>query len=239
MDINHNLKILSEYGFTLSSQDLLENSKKKVIVGMSGGVDSSVSALICKLLGYETIGIFMKNWDDGDKDGHCSAEKDYQDVQKVCEQLNIPYYTLNLIEEYKEQVFNSFLEEFKQGHTPNPDILCNREIKFKVFFEKARALGADFLATGHYCQIEKKENDYFLKKGKDSNKDQSYFLYAIKSQVPQHVIFPIGHLEKPMVRKLAQIFNLATSTKKDSTGIFIICSLRVWPVLSMEEIMDR
>src|ERR1700722_2837929 len=127
---------------------------KTVIVGMSGGVDSAVSALLLKQQGYRVIGMFMKNWEENDENGVCKASIEYEDVIRVCEQIDIPYYSVNFVKEYREHVFNHFLEEFKQGHTPNPDILCNREIKFKVLLEKALELGADFLATGHYCRTE-------------------------------------------------------------------------------------
>ena len=199
-----------------------ENSKKTVIVGMSGGVDSSVSALLLKEQGYKVIGIFMKNWDEEDEEGNCQATKDYEDVVSVCEHLEIPYYSLDFIEEYKERVFSDFLTELKQGHTPNPDILCNREIKFDAFFNKVLELGADYLATGHYCQKIKKDGVWHLRKGSDSNKDQSYFLNAIKGEVLEKVLFPIGGIEKSEVRELARNFNISTKDKKDSTGICFI-----------------
>jgi tRNA-specific 2-thiouridylase len=222
MNIDQKLQFLKAHGIDLSKEQYLHNSSKRVIVGMSGGVDSSVTALLVKLQGYETIGIFMKNWDEVDENGHCSAEDDYRDAQKVCDQLEIPCYAINFVDEYRENVFSHFLEEYKKGHTPNPDILCNREIKFKVFYEKARNLGADYLATGHYCQKETGLDGVYLKKGKDLNKDQSYFLYAIESNVLENVLFPIGHLDKPVVRQIANEFQLATSLKKDSTGICFI-----------------
>ena len=137
MNITKNLNILAKYGISLTKEQFSENQDKTVIVGMSGGVDSSVSALVTKLMGYKTIGIFMKNWEELDDDGHCSSEKDFKDVVSVCEQLDISYYSLNFVKEYRDQVFSHFLEEYKMGRTPNPDILCNREIKFKVFFDKA------------------------------------------------------------------------------------------------------
>jgi tRNA-specific 2-thiouridylase len=222
MEMTQQLEFLKAYGIELSAEQVLQNKQKRVIVGMSGGVDSSVTALLVKLMGYETIGIFMKNWEEQDESGQCSSEKDFADVKRVCEQLEIPYYSLNFVDEYRDNVFASFLEEYKQGYTPNPDILCNREIKFKVFFQKAMSLGADYLATGHYCQVEHTENGTYLKKGADNNKDQSYFLYAIEGEVLAHVLFPIGHLQKPQVREIAQKFDLATSHKKDSTGICFI-----------------
>lgn len=199
----------------------LQMSAKTVIVGMSGGVDSSVTALLLKKQGYHVIGMFMKNWEEEDEKGRCMATSDYEDVVKVCQQLDIPYYSVNFVEEYRTQVFSHFLAELKAGFTPNPDILCNREIKFKVFLEKAISLGADYLATGHYCQKSEGSNPNLLK-GTDPNKDQSYFLYTIPSTSLKKVLFPIGHLLKTEVRKIAKEFGLATSEKKDSTGICFI-----------------
>ncbi|MBC7538275.1 MAG: tRNA 2-thiouridine(34) synthase MnmA [Bacteriovorax sp.] len=198
-------------------------SETTVIVGMSGGVDSSVCAALLKEEGYNVVGLFMKNWEEFDEHGVCESSKEYADVVRVCEKLDIPYYSVDFIEEYKTQVFNHFIEEYKLGYTPNPDVLCNREIKFKVFFEKSLELGADFLATGHYCQKRLDENGNFaLVKGADPLKDQSYFLYTIKSEVLAKVLFPIGHLPKTEVRKIAEKYDLATKYKKDSTGICFI-----------------
>jgi len=198
-------------------------SETTVIVGMSGGVDSSVCAALLKEEGYNVIGLFMKNWEEFDEHGVCQSSIEYADVVRVCEKLNIPYYSVDFIEEYRTQVFNHFVEEYKLGYTPNPDVLCNREIKFKVFFERAIALGADFLATGHYCQKSLNENGkYTLQKGLDPLKDQSYFLYTLQSEVLEKVLFPIGHLPKTEVRKIAEKFDLATKHKKDSTGICFI-----------------
>ncbi len=202
---------------------------KTVVVGMSGGVDSSVSALLLKEQGYQVVGIFMKNWEEIDPDsGQCSSQKDFEDVAKTCAKIDIPYYTVNFVKEYKDLVFKEFLEEYKKGHTPNPDILCNREIKFKMFYDKAMELGADYIATGHYCQnIEGK-----LHKGLDGNKDQSYFLYAINGNVLKNVLFPIGGMEKTQVRKIAQTYDLTVSDKKDSTGICFIGERRFDKFLS-------
>lgn len=186
---------------------------------MSGGVDSSVSAYLLKEQGHEVIGLFMKNWEE---DGECPAALDFEDVADVCHKIGIPYYTVNFIKEYREQVFADFLKESLAGRTPNPDILCNREIKFKVFFEKAKELGADFLATGHYCQVGLSDGKARLLRGADPNKDQSYFLYAIKAKVLKEVLFPIGHLPKQEVRRIAQQAGLSTAGKKDSTGICFI-----------------
>jgi tRNA-specific 2-thiouridylase len=218
MNFSYQPELLREYGIELSQHQFAANAAKTVVVGMSGGVDSSVVALVVKLQGYRVIGLFMKNWDETSPDGTCPADQDYQDVIKVCERLDIPYYSVNFVKEYWDGVFEEFLNDYRKGYTPNPDVLCNREIKFKVFYQKAKLLGADFLATGHYCQIE----DLKLKKGFDSNKDQTYFLYAVQKEVFKDVLFPIGHLAKPKVRELAHKFDLATSAKKDSTGICFI-----------------
>lgn len=215
------MDILKEYGFDRSEEAKAANANKRVIVGMSGGVDSSVCAAICKAQGYETIGIFMRNWEEIDEHGRCSAEDDYADVVAVCEQLDIPYYSINFSENYRDEVFSDFLKEYKAGHTPNPDILCNREIKFKVFFDYAMELGADYLATGHYCQVEHGDSPKLIK-GEDNGKDQTYFLYAINPEVLNKVLFPIGHLQKSQVRVIAEAFDLATKKKKDSTGICFI-----------------
>jgi tRNA-uridine 2-sulfurtransferase len=218
MDLTFNPQLLAEYGINITLEEYTANASKTVAVGMSGGVDSSVSALLIKLQGYQVIGLFMKNWDETNPDGSCSADKDYLDVIRVSEQLDIIYYAVNFVQEYWEGVFAEFLSDYRKGLTPNPDVLCNREIKFKVFHQRAKLLGADFLATGHYCQL----TDGLLTKGADSNKDQTYFLYAVDKKAFQDVLFPIGHLPKTKVRELACRFNLATSTKKDSTGICFI-----------------
>lgn len=193
-----------------------------VVVGMSGGVDSSVCALMLKLQGYRVIGLFMKNWEEQDEQGVCQASKEFADVVAVCDQIGIPYYSVNFIEEYRENVFKQFLDEFKKGYTPNPDILCNREIKFKALLQKALSLGADYLATGHYCQIGGDRERRKLLKGMDPGKDQSYFLYAIDGAVLNRVMFPIGHMLKNELRLFAKQHHLATSEKKDSTGICFI-----------------
>lgn len=218
MNLDYQPELLKEYGITLSPEEYAKNGEKTVVVGMSGGVDSSVVALITKLQGYKTIGLFMKNWDETNPDGTCSADLDYQDVIKVCEKLDIPYYSVNFVKEYWDGVFQEFLDDYRKGFTPNPDILCNREIKFKVFYQRAKLLGADYLATGHYCQTENGK----LLKSVDQNKDQTYFLYAVDKKVFKDVLFPIGHLPKPRVRELATRFGLATMAKKDSTGICFI-----------------
>ncbi len=200
----------------------------KVVVGMSGGVDSSVSALLLKEQGYEVIGLYMKNWEDNDPAGACSSQQDFEDVVKVCDQIGIPYYTVNFVKEYRELVFEHFLSELQAGHTPNPDILCNREIKFKALLDKALSLGADYLATGHYARTDKGD----LLKGLDKGKDQSYFLYTLSHTILDKVLFPIGHLEKPQVRSIASRHNLATTTKKDSTGICFVGERNFRPFLA-------
>jgi tRNA-specific 2-thiouridylase len=182
---------------------------------MSGGVDSSVAALLLKQQGHEVIGLFMKNWEDE----NCPAEQDYEDVARVCEKIGIDYYTVNFSKDYWANVFAGFLEDYQAGRTPNPDILCNSEIKFKVFFDKAMDLGADYLATGHYCQT---DGQGHLIKGLDKNKDQSYFLHQVESEVLKKVLFPIGHMEKAQVRQIALDHDLITHDKKDSTGICFI-----------------
>jgi tRNA-specific 2-thiouridylase len=196
--------------------------KKRIVVGMSGGVDSSVAAALLKAQGHEVIGIFMKNWEETDQSGHCTTEQDYADVVKVCEHLDIPYYAVNFAKEYWDGVFQEFLQGLQAGRTPNPDILCNREIKFKVFYDHAMKLGCDAFATGHYCQIGQVDGEYQLLKGFDGNKDQTYFLHAIDRQCLEKTLFPIGHLIKPDVRKIAAELNLPTKEKKDSTGICFI-----------------
>lgn len=197
-------------------------ANKTVIVGMSGGVDSSVCAALLKEQGFNVIGLFMKNWEEEDENGVCQASKEFADVVKVCEKLDIPYYSVEFVKEYRDNVFSHFVEEYRNGYTPNPDILCNREIKFKVFFEKAMELGADYLATGHYCQRVDTEEGTYLVKGLDNNKDQTYFLYTMKEEILKKVLFPLGHLQKSEVREIAKKYDLATKAKKDSTGICFI-----------------
>ncbi|MDN3505205.1 MAG: tRNA 2-thiouridine(34) synthase MnmA [Rhabdochlamydiaceae bacterium] len=193
-----------------------DNSLTTVVVGMSGGVDSSVAAYLLKQDGYKVIGLFMKNWDE--EDDECPAAKDYQDVIAVCSMLDIPYYTINFVDEYYDHVFADFLEGLKMGITPNPDIFCNKEIKFKVFLDKAKEIGADYLATGHWA----KTGEGLLEKCSDDNKDQTYFLYTLKSKQLKQVMFPLANLNKSRVREIAKELNLITHDKKDSTGICFI-----------------
>lgn len=198
------------------------NKDIKVVVGMSGGVDSSVTAYLLKEQGYDVIGIFMKNWDEKDEAGVCTAEEDYEDVRRVSTQLGIPYYTVNFTKEYWDRVFSYFLEEYKKGRTPNPDVMCNKEIKFKAFLDHALKLGADYIATGHYARVDYRDGEYKLLRGLDNNKDQTYFLCALNQYQLSKSMFPVGHLEKSEVRAIAEREGLITAGKKDSTGICFI-----------------
>lgn len=196
--------------------------KKTAVVGLSGGVDSSVAALLLKEQGYNVVGLFMKNWEEQDENGACTAEEDFEDVKRVCGTLDIPYYTVNFSREYMERVFSYFLEEYRAGRTPNPDVLCNREIKFGPFKEHAKALGADFIATGHYCGVSHESGVHRLLKAKDAGKDQTYFLNQLSQEQLDGVLFPLAALDKSEVRALAERHGLATAKKKDSTGICFI-----------------
>ena len=193
--------------------------QQTVVVGMSGGVDSSVAALLLQQAGYEVVGLFMNNWEETE-DGCCTAAEDYQDALGVCGKLGIRLYAVNLAKEYYDRVFTYFLAEYKAGRTPNPDVLCNREIKFDAFRIKADELGADYIATGHYCRIS--DDSTTLLKAADANKDQTYFLNQVRTAQLKNVLFPIGALTKPDVRKLAHEAGLVTERKKDSTGICFI-----------------
>ena len=196
--------------------------QKTVVVGMSGGVDSSVAALLLKNQGYRVVGLFMKNWEESDENGACTAEEDFEDVKRVSGLLNIPYYSVNFSKEYMERVFSYFLAEYRAGRTPNPDVLCNREIKFGPFKQYAKALGADLIATGHYCKISHENGLHRLLKAKDQGKDQTYFLNQLTQEQLDGVLFPLSDLEKGEVRKIAEQNGLSTARKKDSTGICFI-----------------
>lgn len=201
---------------------------KKVVIGMSGGVDSSVAAILLKKQGYDVIGLFMRNWDSsinndilGNPDLNsdiCPQEKDYNDALKICEKIGIPLHRIDFVKEYWDYVFTYFLDELKRGRTPNPDIMCNKYIKFDMFAKEARKLGADYIATGHYARLK----DGKLLRGIDQNKDQTYFLSQLSNKQLENVLFPIGDLEKPEVRKIANEYDLITANKKDSTGICFI-----------------
>lgn len=195
---------------------------KTVVVGMSGGVDSSVAALLLKEQGYNVIGLFMNNWEEKDECGACTGEEDFADVRRVANAIGVPYYSVNFAKEYMDRVFSYFLAEYKAGRTPNPDVLCNREIKFKDFKAAAKRLGADYIATGHYCDILHDNGVHYLLKAKDQSKDQTYFLNQLSQDQLDGVLFPLGKLDKSEVRRIAEQNGLATAAKKDSTGICFI-----------------
>ena len=195
---------------------------KRVVVGMSGGVDSAVAAALLKEQGFDVVGLYMSNWKEEDEGGNCTGEQDWSDVQYICGKLGIPYYSVDFSEQYMENVFKHFVEEYKKGRTPNPDVLCNREVKFGPFADFARELGADYIATGHYCRIRHGRDMHYLLRAKDDNKDQTYFLNQVSSYQLRDVIFPLGDLTKPEVRELAKKYDIPVAEKKDSTGICFI-----------------
>lgn len=206
--------------------------KKRVVLGLSGGVDSAVAAYLLKEQGYEVIGVFMRNWDSSlnndilgnptNNDDVCPQEKDYQDAINVANHLGIEIRRVDFIKEYWDQVFTYFIEEYAKGRTPNPDILCNKHIKFKAFLDYAMSIGADYIATGHYARIIHEQDKSIMLKGIDMNKDQTYFLCQLSQQQIQNALFPVGELTKPQVRELAISLNLPVAHKKDSTGICFI-----------------
>lgn len=208
------------------AENLVENflppKNARIIVGISGGVDSSVTAYLLKEAGYNIQGVFMKNWEETYSPGYCTAEDDVFDAKDVCETIGIPLHTVNFAKEYQERVFKYFLAEYQAGRTPNPDVLCNREIKFSEFVHFANKLGCDYVATGHYCRRTNVGLSAALMKARDQNKDQTYFLNAISQQQLQLALFPLGDLEKPKVREIAEKAELITYDKKDSTGICFI-----------------
>ncbi len=195
---------------------------ERIVVGMSGGVDSSVAALLLTRQGYDVVGVFMKNWDEQDPDGACAATQDWRDVQAVCDTIGIPYYAVNFEKEYQQRVFAYFLEEYQKGRTPNPDVLCNREIKFKAFLDFALQLGAEKMATGHFVRTGRLGGHTVLQKGADGSKDQSYFLYMLGERQLERALFPVGDMTKAQVRALALEAGLPVSQKKDSTGVCFI-----------------
>jgi len=199
-----------------------KNEETTVVVGMSGGVDSSVTALLLKQQGYKVIGLFMHNWEEQDDCGVCSAADDWEDVKRVCAGLKIPCYSVNFAKQYLDLVFDEFLTEYKQGRTPNPDVLCNREIKFGPFLEYALKIGADFIATGHYANVYEQNGRFYLGRAADENKDQTYFLNQLTERQLSKVMFPVGNIKKTELRKIAEQNNLPTARKKDSTGVCFI-----------------
>ena len=202
---------------------MTDNSHTRVVVGMSGGVDSSVTALLLKQQGYDVVGVFMKNWDDTDENGVCTATEDYKDVAKVATQIWIPYYSVNFEKEYWDRVFTYFIDEFKKGRTPDPDVICNKEIKFKAFIEYANQLGADYVATGHYADLKRDEaGNMHLMRAKDQTKDQTYFLSQLDHAQLDKVLFPLAGYTKKEVRQLAKDAGLVVADKKDSVGICFI-----------------
>ena len=196
--------------------------KERVVLGMSGGVDSSVAAWLLKQQGYEVIGLFMKNWEDDDDDAYCSTRQDWIDAASVADVVGVDIEAVNFAAEYKDRVFAEFLREYEAGRTPNPDVLCNAEIKFKAFLDHAMALGADKIATGHYAQVRERDGRFELLKAIDASKDQSYFLHRLNQSQLSHTLFPLGALPKTEIRRIADELKLPNARQKDSTGICFI-----------------
>ncbi len=194
----------------------------RIVLGISGGVDSAVAGLLLKRQGHEVIGLFMHNWEEVDGKGVCTAEEDFDYVKKVCEKLDIPYYSVNYSKQYKEKVFNQFISDYSKGLTPNPDVLCNREIKFGPFLDFALTLNADYIATGHYAGVFHGEKEHLLLKAADENKDQTYFLCQLNQYQLSKALFPLEKLNKPQVREIALSAGLASAKRKDSTGVCFI-----------------
>src|SRR5213596_4063294 len=198
------------------------SKKQRVVVGLSGGVDSAVSAYLLKQAGHEVVGIFMKNWEDDDDDEYCSSRQDFLDAASVADVLGIEIEHVNFAADYKHRVFAEFLREYQAGRTPNPDVLCNAEIKFKAFLDHAMRLGADTIATGHYARVRERSGRFELLKGLDPLKDQSYFLHRLTQSQLAKTLFPVGELKKTEVRRIAAEIGLPNAKKKDSTGICFI-----------------